>query len=173
MIRIVLSNIARFVFLILLQALIVNRINVLDGMILPFVYVFAILMLPIHTPRLLVLVIAFATGLVMDLFTNTAGMHASACLFIGFIQPYVLRLMSPREGYEFGQKPTIQSMGFRWYLIYAGVLVFIHHFVLFNIEYFRLSGILYNIATILLSSLGTLILMVIGQYLIFKPKQQA
>ena len=171
MIRIVISNIIRFTFLILIQALIVNRINILDGLVLPFVYIFAILMLPIQTPRLATLFIAFLTGLTMDMFTSTPGMHASACLVIGYVQPFILRFLSPREGYEYGQQPTIQSMGFRWYLIYASILVFVHHFVLFNIEYFRLSGILYNLSTIILSGIGTLILMIIGQYLIFKPKQ--
>ncbi|MFT5183452.1 MAG: rod shape-determining protein MreD [Flavobacteriales bacterium] len=172
MIRIIANNIIRFMFLLMVQAMIVNRINIMDGFVLPFIYIFAILMLPLHTPRWLVLVIAFATGLIMDMFTSTPGMHASACLVMGFLQPYVQRLLSPREGYEFTDKATIQSLGLTWYAMFAGVLTLIHHLTLFNIEFFKFEGLAYTLLTALASALGTLILMIVGQYLIFNPKKQ-
>ncbi len=172
MIRVILNNILRFVFLLLVQALIVNRVNILDGLMLPFIYIFAILMLPLHTPRWLVLVIAFATGLAMDMFTSTPGMHASACLVMGFLQPHVQSVLSPREGYEFTDKPTVQSLGLTWYAMFASVLTLIHHLVLFNIEYFKFEGLAMTLLTALVSALGTLILMIVGQYLIFNPKKQ-
>lgn len=172
MIRIIANNVLRFLFLLLVQALIVNRINIMDGLVLPFIYIFAILMLPLHTPRWLVLVIAFVTGLAMDMFTSTPGMHASACLVMGFFQPYVQRLLSPREGYEFTDKPTVQGLGLTWYAMYAAVLTLVHHLTLFNIEFFKFEGLAYTLITALASTLGTLVLMIVGQYLIFNPKQQ-
>lgn len=165
-------HIIRFVLLILLQGLIVNRLDLASGMILPSVYIFAILMLPLQTPRLLLLVIGFATGLVMDAFTNTIGMHTSACVFLAFVQPYVLRLLAPREGYEFGLTPTVQDLGLSWYVTFAAILTLCHHTWLFFMEVFRLSDFLYTLEKILLSSLLTILLLVLGQYLIFTPKER-
>lgn len=56
------SNILRIAFLILLQALVVSRIHLFDGLILPWVYIFGILMLPFETPRWLTLAVGFVVG---------------------------------------------------------------------------------------------------------------
>ena len=160
----------RITFLILLQALIVSRMQVLDGFILPWIYIFGILMIPFETPKWAVLLIAFATGYIMDLFSGPMGMHMTACVVLGWLQPFVQKLLSPREGYDIVQRPTIQKMGLQWYLTYAGLLTFIHHFVLFFAETLRLTPFFYHIGHILFSSIATLLLMTIGQYLIFAQK---
>lgn len=163
-------NFIRITFLILLQALIVSRMQVLDGFILPWIYIFGILMIPFDTPKWAVLLIAFATGYIMDLFSGPMGMHMTACVVLGWLQPFVQKLLSPREGYDIVQRPTIQKMGLQWYLTYAGLLTFIHHFVLFFAETLRLTPFFYHIGHILFSSIATLLLMTIGQYLIFAQK---
>jgi hypothetical protein len=163
-------NFIRITFLILLQALIVSRMQVLDGFILPWIYIFGILMIPFETPKWAVLLIAFATGYIMDLFSGPMGMHMTACVVLGWLQPFVQKLLSPREGYDIVQRPTIQKMGLQWYLTYAGLLTFIHHFVLFFAETLRLTPFFYHIGHILFSSIATLLLMTIGQYLIFAQK---
>lgn len=170
MLQTVVINIIRIAFLIVLQALVVNRIQLLDGLILPFVYIFGILMLPFSTPRWLTLLIAFATGFIMDYFSGPMGLHTGACTLLGFMQPVVQNILSPREGYETTQRPTVQKMGLGWYLTYATVLTFLHHSWLFLMEVFRFSDFFYQIFHIILSVAGTLVLMTIGQYLIFQSK---
>lgn len=170
MLQTVLINIIRIIFLVLLQALVVNRIQLMDGMILPFVYIFGILMFPFETPRWLTLIAAFATGLMMDYFSGPMGLHTGACTLLGFLQPVVQNILSPREGYETTQRPTVQRMGLGWYLTYASVLTFFHHSWLFFMEVFRLSDFFYQLFHIILSVVATLVLMTIGQYLIYKSK---
>lgn len=160
----------RIAFLILLQALVVSRVQLFDGLILPWVYIFGLLMLPFETPRWLTLFIAFATGVAMDYFTGPMGLHMSACTVLGYLQPLVQRLLAPREGYEITQRPTIQKMGMTWYLTYAGILALIHHAVLFFLEVLRFSDFFYLLAHTLLSAASTLLLMVIGQFLIYNVK---
>jgi len=104
------TSFLRIFFLIFLQALVVSRMQLLDGFVLPWVYIFGILMLPFETPKWLVLVLSFATGYFMDLFTGPMGMHMTACVVLGWLQPLVQRLLSPREGYDAIQEPTIQRM---------------------------------------------------------------
>lgn len=172
MISAVLKHILRIVFLILLQGLVVNRLNLMDGMILPSVYIFAILMLPLAMNRVALMAIAFIVGALVDSFTNTLGLHTSAIVLLAFMQPVVLRVLSPREGYEPGLSPTIQDMGLTWYLAYAGMLTLIHHFWLFFIELLRFTPFWMTLGKVLLSTLATLILMVIGQYLIFSSVER-
>lgn len=166
----ILNNIVRIIFLILLQCLVVNRMHLLDGLILPWIYIFGILMLPFETPRWLVLLVGFAVGFILDYFTGPMGLHTSACLVLAYLQPLVQRLLSPREGYEITQRPTIQRMGLTWYLTYAGILTLFHHAWLFFFEVLRFSDFFYQLVHILLSAAATLVLMTIGQYLIYTSK---
>jgi len=170
MINDILSNTGRFIFFIFLQGLILNDLNLFDGMAIPYLYIMFILMLPIETPRWLELILGFVCGCVIDMFTNTIGIHASACVALAFIRPLFLKSIAPRDGYEFGQKPTIQHMGFAWYIKYAGVLILIHHSWLFFIEVYSLNGFFTTLTRAVLSSLFTLVLAVLTQYLAFKKK---
>ncbi len=164
------GNILRIAFLILLQALVVSRIHLFDGLILPWVYIFGILMLPFETPRWLTLAVGFVVGWTMDYFSGPMGLHTSACITLAYMQPIVQKFIAPREGYDSIQRPTIQSMGLPWYLTYAGVLTLIHHAWFFFFEVFRFTDFFYQLVHILLSSLATLFLMTIGQYLIYNSK---
>ena len=168
----VVRNILRLVFLILVQGLIVNRLDLWQGYVLPSVYIFGLLMLPITTPRILYMVIGFAFGAAVDMFTNTLGVHTSACVFLGFIQPLFLRFLAPREGYEVGQRPTLQDLGMGWYITFAGILTLAHHTWVFFIELMRFTPFFETLAKILLSTLATLVLMVLGQYLIYTPNDR-
>lgn len=166
----ILKNTARFIFLLILQGLVVNKLDLFNGLMLPQLYLFAILMLPLETPRLAVLLIAGVTGIVADMFTSTPGLHTTACLILGYLQPLVLRFISPRDGYEFGQQATVQSHGLSWFLTYAISLVLVHHFVLFYLEALRFDDFFKTLIRVLLSALGTLVLLIIGQYLIYSPR---
>lgn len=168
----ILNNTVRIIFLLLLQALIVSRMDLLNGMMLPWIYIFALLMLPFETPRWLVLVISGSVGLGMDFFMHKPGLHMSACLFMGYLQPLVLRIISPREGYDPSQRPTVQRMGLPWYLTFATVLALAHHTWLFYLEVFRFTDFFQTFLRVLLSTIATVLLMTIGQYLIFSAKTQ-
>lgn len=127
-----------FIGLILFQGLILNNIE-LGGYVNPFLYVLFILALPFEMPNWVVLLLAFILGVFIDSFTSTMGMHTSATVFMTFCRAYLLKLIEPRGGYEFNAKPTIQDMGFVWYLLYASILVLVHHLFLFYIESFKLT----------------------------------
>ena len=156
----------RFVILVLLQVLVLNNIQ-LGGYINPYLYVLFILMLPFEIPKSVVLILCFVLGLVIDMFSNTVGMHAAACVFMGFCRPFAILYIAPRGGYDFGALPSIRDLGFRWYIAYAGILVFLHHLILFFVEVFRFSDFPSTLSRVFVSSLFTLLLVVISQYLIY------
>ncbi len=167
MIKVLPRNLFRFVFLVLLQGLILNNIQV-NEFIVPYFYVIFILLMPFETPRWILLISAFLLGLSVDFFTFTFGMHASATVFMAFLRPYVLSLIAPRDGYEPGSFPRIYYYGFTWFLKYTFILVFAHHFFLFFIEIFRFSEFFITFSRILLSTLFSVTLIILSQFFIFR-----
>jgi rod shape-determining protein MreD len=162
-------NILRFIVLLGLQILVLNQVEI-SGFLNPYLYVLFILALPIETPRAMVLLLAFITGLTMDVFSDTLGMHTTACLWMGLLRPAIIRLISPREGFEFYFKPTLGYLGLPKYLLYSGILVFVHHFVLFFLEFFRFDEFPRMLLKIFASTLFTLILIFISQQFFSKGK---
>ncbi|MFH1005857.1 MAG: rod shape-determining protein MreD [Bacteroidota bacterium] len=123
MIHDIFRNIIRFFFLVLFQVLILNNIGLL-GYVNPFLYVLFILMLPFTTPNWLILVLAFVLGISIDMFSDTGGIHAAASVMMAYMRPFILKLISPRDGYDMSLHPTFQYFGFSWFLSYSGILVF-------------------------------------------------
>lgn len=167
--NLILNNIFRFLFLVLFQVLVLNNIQ-LSGYINPYLYVLFILLLPIEIPGWLLLILSFLTGFSVDIFTRSFGIHAAASLLMAYSRQFVLKILAPREGYEFGIQPTLRDMGFKWVAYYAGILIFIHHAALFYIETFRVSEFFYTFFRCLLSSVFTFVLVVISQFLTYREK---
>ncbi len=165
-------NIFRFFVLVFVQVLIIKNIEV-GRFINPFIYVLFIVILPFETPKWVLLFSAFILGITIDMFYDTAGMHAAACVFMAYIRPGLLKLFSPREGYEFGTQPTVQYLGGPWFLSYAGILIVLHHFVLFYIEMFRFSEFFSTFFRAIISSIFTLLLVILIQYLFQGKKEQS
>jgi len=171
MIVTVIANVLRFLLLILLQVLVLDHLDVANGYMVPYLYVLFLLMLPIELPAWAQLVTGAVAGLVMDFFSSTPGMHMSACVVMMYARLNLLRLLAPREGYEFGMRPTIPRMGIAWFLTYAGLLILVHHLWLFLIELHRFDDLLATFFRALLSALFTLGLCLLSQFLTSSPER--
>lgn len=163
----IINNITRFIILVLLQVLIVQNIH-LGSYIVMFPYVLFILLLPFETPRLFLLAFAFITGLVIDMFYDTIGMHAAACTLMAFTRYYLLKFIAPRDGYEQGLQPNIEDMGAQWFITYAGVLILTHHLLFFYLEIFRWNEFFKTFLRVILSSIGTFVFIYTIQFLFYK-----
>ena len=71
-------TIGRFVLLLLIQLLVLNNVY-LSAYVMPMLYLLAILMLPTDMKRIPLLIVAFCTGLLVDVMNNMLGFHALAC----------------------------------------------------------------------------------------------
>ena len=171
MVNDLLRNLFRFVFLVLMQVLIIKNIE-LGRFINPFLYVLFILSLPVATAGWAMLLISFLLGITVDLFYDTGGIHAAASVFMAFCRPYILRVFSPRDGYEFGVEPSIRYFGLSWYLPYALILIFLHHGVLFYLEIFRFSSFFSTLLKVILSSVFTFLFIIIAQLLVYRRKEE-
>jgi rod shape-determining protein MreD len=168
--RLILINIARFILLVLIQELILDRIQV-SIYVNPFLYILFILVFPFEAPKWLLLVSAFLLGLTVDLFSNTLGLNTIACVFIAWCRPGVLAVIAPRQEYAPGMRLSIADLGFKWFISYAAILIIIHHTILFILEVFSFTDLTITLSKIILSSVVTLFLCIISQYIMFREKK--
>lgn len=150
--RSVVKYIGRFVILILLQVLVFNNMN-LSGYINPSVYILFILLLPVNINKSNLLFLAFLTGITIDYFSNTLGLHASATVFMAFARPGVLNLFFNNLEFTGKDEPGPAKIGIRGFLRYALVMVVIHHSLLFILETLSFNDFAFTLYRIGLSSL--------------------
>ena len=164
--RTVFLNFVRFFFLLFFQVLVLNHIN-LGGFINPYFYIYFILLMPFDSPRWMLLLASFLLGISIDIFTNTIGLNASACVLMAFLRPFVISIISTGPESLIGETPSLKNQGVKWFLYYSISLVVIHHAALFYLEIFRLNEFFLTFTRVLLSSALTMTLVMISEYLLY------
>jgi rod shape-determining protein MreD len=165
--NLLIQNTFRFVFFILLQVFIFNNIN-FGGYINPNPYILFILLYPIDANKNLFLLASFTLGLVMDMFMDTAGVHATACLVLAYFRPTILK-------YTFGLSYEYQTVKIADKInterfMYLLVSIVLYNTVLFFLEIFNFNFLWTIIARIIFSTILTLLISIIIIYLI-KPNK--
>jgi rod shape-determining protein MreD len=166
----IIKNVFRLLIFVMLQILVFNNIRFL-GYINPYVYVIPILMLPFQTPVPAAMIFGFSSGILVDMFQNSAGMHAGAAVLMAYSRTFVLRIFSPREGYDLATAPTLYSLGIGWYLPYSTLLILIHHSFYFLAEAFSLNEIWRTLLRIITSTVFSVFLALVFQMFVFKRKE--
>ena len=168
--RSIIFQVLSFFAYVLVQVLFLRNIVLFDKAFC-FIYVGFLLFLPLETNRPLLMLIGFATGFIVDIFYDSLGIHAAACVFIMFVRNIWLNLITPQGGYDAGMVPSIRSSGWQWFMMYLVPLVFLHHVVLFFVEAsgFQLFG--FTMMKILMSTLFTVVALLISQVLFYSAKK--
>ena len=166
MIRILSKYVIMFISLVLVQVLIFNQVQ-FSGFFNPYIYVLFILLLPLSTPRYLMLIFAFLLGFVIDVFSNSLGVHSAATVFVAYIRPLVIRLISNRED-DRSDYPGLNQNKLSWFINYAFIVVFIHHAILFYLEVYTFANFFNTLYRVILSSLFSIIVIVLSQFLVFR-----
>ncbi|MFV8335165.1 rod shape-determining protein MreD [Flavobacterium sp. RSP29] len=163
-----LVNIFRFILLLAVQIIIFNNMNFL-GYISPFPYILFIILYPVNGNKSGLVVASFMLGLIMDMFSNSGGIHATACLVLAYFRPSIFK-------FAFGLSYEYQTVKLNDVLTperFSFILlsVAIHHFTLFLLEAFQFSLIIDILIRSLLSTVFTIIICIIIIYLI-KPNKR-
>ncbi|MEO1433916.1 MAG: hypothetical protein AAFV80_00150 [Bacteroidota bacterium] len=165
-----LSNILRFVFLLLLQCLVLKNIVILPPFIQFIIYPLFILMLPFSLPPAAVIFLGFTMGIFVDVFYDSLGLHAAALVITAFARGIVSRAMEPRGGYKSTHTPTVAVMGTAWFVQYASILMVVHLLFYFFYSVFLFSKIGIVFLQTVLSLMVSMILIILYQYIV-NPKQ--
>jgi hypothetical protein len=159
----ILQVISFFVYLFY-QVLILQNV-VLFHTAFCFLYVAYLLVLPVETNPIALMGIGFIMGFSVDLFYDSLGLHALACVLIMYLRNYWLNNLTPQGGYDSNDSPSMALNGLQWFLVYAGPLVLLHHAVLFFAEVGGFSMFWFTLWKIITSTLFTLLVILIAQFL--------
>jgi hypothetical protein len=164
----VIMNIFRFIILLALQVVIFSRLD-LFGFLNPYPYILFILLYPVNGSKAGLLLSSFLLGITLDMFLNSGGSHAVACVTLAYLRPTFFK-------FSFGLSYEYQTVKIndrlspeRFSFILISVVT--HHLILYLLEVFRFSLILDVLIRTLLTTLFTLTLCIIIIYLI-KPGKQ-
>ena len=166
------KNIIRFSLFILVQVFVLDKIH-LHQMVTPYLYFLFIIWLPFRMGRTQLMLLAFALGFAMDSFRHHPGFHTAACVMIAYIRPFLVNLLIPQEGADNNyEEPSFKSLGGTLpYMIFVGVLTFIHHGWLFLLEAWQFGNIWYFLIKTILSTVLSLFLIIIAEMLFTRQQK--
>jgi len=147
-----------YIVLVLAQVIIFNHVC-LYNVAIPFVFLYLIVRLPISLSTNWTMTIGFITGLTIDIFSDTPGMNAMACVIIAALRHGVLRLYIPREEDMVQAEPSLLSLGTAIYLKYILTVSLIYCTTVFIIEACTLFNPMLLIMRIVCSTLLTAVLL--------------
>jgi rod shape-determining protein MreD len=166
--KLLLINIVRWFILLFIQIILLRNLSFYE-LATPFPYVLFLLLLPFGMPNLLLYLVAFGTGLTLDAFYDTLGVHASACVTLVFVRIQFIAISVNRDNFD-ETEPTLGNMGFRWFSFYSLLCIFSHHLVLFLLEAFKLSEIGYTLMRCLVSGIFTWIVILLIEFIFYNRK---
>lgn len=165
-------NIIRFALFILLQVYVLNQVPFLHKFIVPYVYYLFILWLPFSISRLGLMVVGFITGMALDVFMMTPGLHAAACVLIAYVRPFVINVLAPKDvsGFSY-REPSPKAMGWTPYLVYIFVLTILHHGYMVLLEWLSFGSFL-NFVIKVIATTGISMLLIITTELLFPRRMK-
>lgn len=156
-----------FIFLLLLQVLVLNNILLL-GYINPYLYIAFVFLYPLKKNRIPFLGISFLLGLCVDAFSNSGGIHAFSILFIAYTRIFFFKIIF-KKGESDYLLFNLRLETFDKVFNYIVILTIIHHFILYSLINFSFYNFTKIISNTLYSSVFTLTLYFLGNF-IFRKK---
>lgn len=98
----------------------------------PFIYPIILVLLPIELSHIKSIIISFLIGALIDTLTHVSGLHAATFTFLGFIRPFLLRLITDQDTNK-KASPTWKLIGFRS-IIFLFELILINTTLLFLLD---------------------------------------
>lgn len=134
---------------VFLQVFLFNHIN-LWGYAVPLLGAMVLFHLPLNSGRLAGMFLAFATGVVLDAFSNTPGVSAGAMTLTAFVRYPLVHAMVSKDVVE-DAVPDRHLLGQYKYFWYMAILLGVHHVAYFMLEAFSF----FHLADLSLRLLGS------------------
>lgn len=161
--------IGRFALLLLIQLLVLNHVF-LGGYTFPMLYLLAILMLPTNMKRIPLLLIAFGTGLLVDVMNNMLGFHALACTVVAMMRILFADRILTRGEPTAIDRPSIYSVSPQYFISYMLILVASFYLIFFTVELFGFRSFGSVLLTTIFSTVVTSLLAVLYQFIFLKKE---
>lgn len=166
---VIIYNFIRFFALLFVQVVLLKNMSIYN-LNIPLPYVLFIFLLPFKTPNWLLFFLSFCMGISVDIFSDTLGLHATACTIIAFFRIFYLSVTVQNDPSETDITPNLSTMRFRWFFFYTLFLTLLHHFFLFFFEVFDVSDIANILTRVAVSTSFTLLLIFTTELLFYNKK---
>lgn len=164
-----LKFIIHLIVLLLIQIAILDNIQ-LHSYVYINIYILAIYILPYRWKKTTLLLFGFFLGVLIDLASNTMGIHAAATTLLAYIRPRLLMLTSNREQIDDIQgKQKISEFG--WFFKYSFVSTIIFNVVLFLADAFTFHNFWITLLRIVCSTVASLFFIMLYYFIALKQKQ--
>jgi len=171
MTRLILSNVFRFIALIVLQVLILNYVY-LGGYVLPFIYILGVMMLPTNFGKIPTLLVAFVAGALIDIFCNIPGFHAFSCTMMAFTRIlFGNRLLTQNDPDTIIEAPSIREVPFQTFMGYSFLMSLVYSVTYGLVEAFSFGNFWITLLSMLINTLVTWVLIMLCQLLIIPQKR--
>ena len=158
-----------FISLIISQVIVFNNIQ-FSSYINPAFYILFIFLLPLNTPAWLRLISAFILGFIIDMFSQSPGLHTSATVLIAFLQPGIISFFKATD-IDIDKSNSLSRLGFQWFSSSLIVMVLIHQLSYFILEIFSFNHFLDTFYRVIFSTFATFIAILLAQLVIYKKQQ--
>lgn len=170
--------IVNFIVILCVQLFLLNNIAIKSSVLFlgipvftPLFYPLILLILPIRTPHWLLMLLGFITGITVDMFTNTPGMHAAACVLLAYLRPRLLDLFFQQSVKELGDAtPSLFRMGISSFLLYISMAILVHHLFFYIIQIWSFKNTHIILFKTIVSGILSVILIVLSQLLFTQRK---
>ncbi|MCI0919862.1 rod shape-determining protein MreD [Sphingobacterium rhinopitheci] len=171
MAKIIIFNIIRFILLVILQVALLKNVSYYN-IATPFPYILCILLLPLGISNLTLFTLAFLTGITIDAFYDSVGVHTAACVALAYFRIFFLNITLEVDQRDSFQTPSWGNMKFKWYSTYILLATLVQHIVLFTIEIFSFENILQTLIRALLSTIFTIAIIFVISLLTYSGKNK-
>ena len=135
-----------------------------------FFYVGFLALLPTNQNVITTMTIGFFTGLLIDIFSNTPGIHASASVLFCFVRLSWLNTVI--GGRDELQRVSVHDFGGSRFLLFIVPLVLLHHSMIFILENGSLSPFFLVFKRILWSTLLSSFLVLTSNFLLTNKQRR-
>ena len=156
--NLILKNILAFLAYLLFQVFLLNYLTMFE-VATPFLFLMFLFMLPFDTPIPLMYILAFVTGLSVDMLSDNYanGLHAFSALLAVSARVPVVRLASS-SNIRTVSEISLKEQSPVWYATFLLPLIFIHHTAYFLLESFSFQHLPYTLLKIVSSTIYTFLL---------------
>jgi rod shape-determining protein MreD len=156
------------VLLAFLQVFVLNNV-LFFGYINPFLYIAFVFFFPLKEGRFYFLLMAFLLGLIVDVFSDSGGIHAFSILTIAYARLFFIKIYFRKTSIEYPFF-NLQKEPFGKIFNFTVTLTVLHHFILFTLDNFSFHNFSDVLLNTLYSSTFTLVLFFLGTYIFIKKQ---
>ncbi len=164
-----LKNIILLLVFVILQILWFDHILIF-GKYTPLIFIYPILILPLHKNEINYLFLSYFLGLIIDFFLFTGGIFAATALFVYYFRKAFF--MFTKQNAEDINNIQVSKLDFVHKYFYFFVFILIAELLIYSLDAFEIKLIINKLGYILANSVISLFFFIFIDLIFFNPKVQ-